>query len=52
MSKPCVHGDVCRDYMRMFPKVKDCTGKEVTCILSQTCPFNCPHYEPKKGKAK
>ena len=34
MSRSCVHGDVCRAYIR-----------EKGCILRSTCP-NCEHYVP------
>lgn len=34
MARPCIHGDVCRAYMR-----------EKRCILRSTCP-KCEHYEP------
>lgn len=34
MARPCIHGDVCRAYMR-----------EKCCILRSTCP-KCEYYEP------
>ena len=34
MASPCIHGDVCRAYIR-----------ERGCILRSTCP-RCEHYEP------
>lgn len=34
MVSPCIHGDVCRAYIR-----------EKGCILRSTCP-RCEHYEP------
>lgn len=34
MARPCVHGDVCRAYIR-----------EKGCILRCTCP-KCEHYVP------
>ena len=34
MARPCVHGDVCRAYIR-----------EKCCILRGTCP-KCEYYEP------
>lgn len=34
MAKPCIHGDVCRAYIR-----------EKGCILRHTCP-KCEHYVP------
>lgn len=51
--KPCVHGDVCRAYMRKFGAVcvtdRDGQRRWVTCILSEKCPC-CPYYEPKERK--
>lgn len=34
MARPCIHGDVCRAYIR-----------EKWCILRSTCP-KCEYYEP------
>lgn len=34
MARPCIHGDVCRAYMR-----------EKRCILRGRCPM-CEYYEP------
>lgn len=34
MARPCIHGDVCRAYIR-----------EKRCILRGTCP-RCEYYEP------
>lgn len=62
VAKPCVHGDVCRAYMRKFGLVK--VGRMVpcgfmgkieqtsyqTCILSTSCPRGCEFYEPKDEK--
>lgn len=38
-NHPCVHGDLCRQYMR-----------EKRVILRDTCP-KCEYYEPKMGSA-
>ena len=34
----CIHGDVCRAYMRMFKSIQP---------LVQSCPNGCEFYEPK-----
>lgn len=50
--RPCIHGEVCRAYMQMFPAVKIRGGwfepsKWRLCILSTRCPYGCEFYEPK-----
>lgn len=51
--KPCIHGDVCRAYMRKFGliRMKNEFGQKYwgLCILSNKCPC-CPHYEPKESR--
>lgn len=41
MAKPCVHGEVCREYL-----------KQRRGIICQTCPKGCKFYEPKKESKK
>lgn len=38
MAKPCVHGEVCREYLKQ--------GRGIIC---QTCPKGCSFYKPKKS---
>ena len=41
--RPCIHGEVCRAYMREFgPQPAD--GRLQDCILSVDCP-KCRYYE-------
>ena len=35
MSKPCIHGNLCRAYLNKFGR-----------IFSNTCPANCKYYLP------
>lgn len=42
MARPCVHGEVCRAYMRRFG---------ILAILSKKCPKGCEFYEPKESNA-
>lgn len=35
MSKPCIHGNLCRAYLNKFGR-----------IFSNTCPANCKFYAP------
>ena len=39
MAEPCVHGEVCREYLRQ--------GRGIICV---TCPAYCPYYEPKEAE--
>lgn len=41
---PCVHGEVCRAYMREFG-MQSVDGRRQACILSVDCP-KCRYYEP------
>lgn len=47
--KPCVHGDVCREYMRKFGFVKQGSNVQL-CILTTECPRECRFYKPKEKK--
>lgn len=41
--KPCIHGDVCREYMKKFGWL-DVDGKMQACIISTACP-DCKFYQ-------
>lgn len=48
-TAPCIHGDLCRAYMRKFGIVRIGTlfnHEDAMCIYSTKCP-DCPFYEPK-----
>lgn len=45
MTAPCIHGEVCRAYIRKFGLIKISRKETVQCILSRDCPV-CPYYEP------
>lgn len=42
--RPCIHGEVCRAYMREFG-MQQIDGRLQDCILSVDCP-KCRYYEP------
>lgn len=42
---PCLHGAVCREYIRQFGTVGNVFNRK-TCIISQSCPI-CKFYTPK-----
>ena len=46
---PCVHGDVCRAYMRRFGRQPADGGGWQECIISTRCPA-CSFYEAASGK--
>lgn len=49
--KPCVHGDLCRGYLKRFGNVNSNVFQpRIPCIYSQTCPSNCEFYEPIKDE--
>ncbi len=37
--KPCIHGDLCKDYMKNFKAIK-----------STHCPYGCKYYVPKEDE--
>lgn len=41
---PCIHGEVCRAYMREFG-LQRVNGRLQRCIISVHCP-KCRYYEP------
>lgn len=54
MGEPaCIHGEVCREYMRQFGCVRniwrDRNGLQ-PCIISTSCPDGCRFYEPKRDR--
>ena len=42
--RPCIHGEVCRAYMREFG-MQQVDGRLQDCIISVDCP-KCRYYEP------
>lgn len=51
---PCIHGEVCREYVRRFShlcrKGLFSGGDGYACILSRDCPSGCRFYEPKRER--
>lgn len=47
---PCIHGEVCRAYMREFG-LQRVNGRLQCCIVSVHCP-ECRYYEPKSRDAE
>ena len=51
---PCIHGEVCREYVRRFShlcrKGLFSSGDGYACILSRDCPSGCRFYEPKRER--
>ena len=47
MTKPCIHGDLCRAYLRRFGNVNSHPFEpRIPCIYDQRCPECCHYYEP------
>lgn len=50
----CIHGEVCREYVRRFShlcrKGLFSGGDGYACILSRDCPGGCRFYEPKRER--
>lgn len=48
----CIHGEVCREYVRRFShlcrKGLFSGGDGYACILSTDCPRGCRFYEPER----
>lgn len=42
---PCVHGQVCKAYMKKFEEITTGLFDRTMCILSEDCP-DCPYYMP------
>lgn len=51
MAEPCIHGEVCREYVRRFRPQRVCGEGDSRAyprpvILSEWCPNYCRYYEP------